>query len=104
MEERVKQAFRLKVVQIMIRLHRLRNWFLFCWGFYAKSTVSQLFKSDSSQIHVSWTISDQCLISPLSRHWRASCSAIPINLSSKGEKPLLPVLKTLVCCGRGLNP
>ena len=36
-----------------------------CLGFYAVSTVFQLFNSDSSQIHVSWTI--------------------PIILSAKGE-------------------
>ena len=35
---------------------------------------------------------------PLSWHWRVSCSSIPIILSIKGEKPLLSVLKTLVCC------
>ena len=42
-----------------------------CLGFYAASTVFQLFKGDSSQISVSWTIFDQYmyLTSSLSRHW-----------------------------------
>ena len=75
-----------------------------CLWFYAVSTVFQLFNGDSSQIHVSWTIFDQYLISPIFWHWRASRSAIPIILSANGEKPLLPVLKTLVCRGRGSNP
>ena len=35
-------------------------------GFYAVSTVFQLFNGDSSQIHVSWTIFKQHLASPLS--------------------------------------
>ena len=74
-----------------------------CLGFYAVSTVFQLFNGKSSQIHVSWTIFNQYLTSPLSRHWRASCIAIPIILSARG-KLLLSVLKTLVCCGRGSNP
>ena len=56
-----------------------------CLGFYAVSTVFQLFNSDSSQIHVSWTIFNQYLTSPLSWHWWASCCAIPIILSVKGE-------------------
>ena len=49
----------------------------------------------------------QYLTSPLSRHWWASCSAIPKILHAKGggkEKPLLPVLTTSVCGGRGPNP
>ena len=33
-----------------------------CLGFYAVSTVFQLFNGDSSQIHASWTISDQSII------------------------------------------
>ena len=28
---------------------------------------------------------NQYITSPLSKHWRASCSAIPIILSAKGE-------------------
>ena len=32
---------------------------LFCLGFYAVSTVFQLFNSNISQIHVSWTIFKQ---------------------------------------------
>ena len=58
---------------------------LFCLVFYAISTVIQLFNGDGSQIHVSWTIFNQYLTSPLSRHWRASSSAIPIILSAKGK-------------------
>ena len=65
-------------------LGHFRNLFV-CLGFYAVSTVFQLFKGDGSQIHVSWTIFDQHLTSPLSRHWRASRSVIPITLSAKGE-------------------
>ena len=53
--------------------------------FYAVSTVFQLFNGDSSQIHVSWTIFNQYLTSPLSWHWQASHSAIPIILSAKWE-------------------
>ena len=57
-----------------------------CLGFYAVWTVFQLFNGFSSQIHVSWTIFlNQYLTSPLSWHWRASRSAIPITLSVKGE-------------------
>ena len=37
-----------------------------CLGFYAVSTVFQLFNCDSSQIHVSWTIFNQYLTGPLS--------------------------------------
>ena len=37
-----------------------------CLGFYALSTVFQLFNSDRSQIHVSWTIFNQLLTSQLS--------------------------------------
>ena len=73
---------------------------LVCLWFYAVSTVFQLFNGDSSQIHVSWTISNQYL----TRHWRASHGAIAIILSANGGKPLLPALKTLVCHGRGSNP
>ena len=53
--------------------------------FYAISTVFQLFNSDSSQIHVSWTIFNQYLTSPLSWHWWASHSAVIIILSAKEE-------------------
>ena len=59
--------------------------FFVCLGFYVVSTVFQLFNSDSSQTHVSWTIFNQYFTSPLSWHWRASCSAIPIILNAKGE-------------------
>ena len=67
-----------------------RDLFLFvclfvCLGFYAVSTVIQLFNGDSSQIHVSWTIFNQYLTSPLSWHWQANRSAIPIILNAKGE-------------------
>ena len=31
-----------------------------CLGFYVVSTIFQLFNGDSSQIHVSWTISFTC--------------------------------------------
>ena len=48
--------------------------------------------------------SGQNSTSSLSWHWRASLSAIPIFLNTKGGKPLLPVLKTLVFRGRGSNP
>ena len=58
---------------------------LFWLGFYAVSTVFKLFNGDSSQIHVSWTIFNQYLTSPLSWHWRASRSIIPLILSAKGE-------------------
>ena len=57
---------------------------LFVWGF----TPYQLFNSDSSQIHVSWTIFNQYLTSWLSWYCLASRSAIPIILSTKGEKHL----------------
>ena len=36
----------------------------FLWGFYAVSTVFQLFNGDSSQAHVSLTNFNQCLTSP----------------------------------------
>ena len=39
---------------------------LFCLGFYAVSTVFQLFNGDSSLIHVSYSIFNQSLTSPLS--------------------------------------
>ena len=45
----------------------------------------QLFNSDSSQIHVSWTIFNQYLTSPLSWHWQASRSATSMILSTKRE-------------------
>ena len=59
---------------------------IFLFGFYAKSTVFLflVFDGDGSQIHFSWTCFDQHLTSPLSRHWHASRSAIPIILSAKG--------------------
>ena len=58
-----------------------------CKGLYAVSTIYmyQLFNGNSSQIHVSWTTSKHNLTSPLSWHWKASGSAIPIILSAKGE-------------------
>ena len=57
-----------------------------CLGFYAISTVFQLFNGDSSQIHVSWTnIFNQCLTSQLSWQWQVSRSAIPLILSAKGK-------------------
>ena len=56
-----------------------------CLGFYVVSTVFNLSNGDSSQIHVSWTIFNQYLTSPLSWHWRASGSTIPIILSTNGE-------------------
>ena len=56
-----------------------------CLGFHVISTVFQLFNSDSSQIHVSWTIFNQYLTSPLSLHWWTSCSANPIIQSAKEE-------------------
>ena len=40
--------------------------YIVCLGFYPVSTVLQLFNGDSSQIHVSWTIFNQYLTSPLS--------------------------------------
>ena len=49
------------------------------------STVFQLLNSDSSQIHVSWTVFNQYLTSLLSCTRRASGSAVPIIPSSKGE-------------------
>ena len=36
-----------------------------CLGFYAGSAVFQLLNGDSSQIHVSWTIFNQYLITPV---------------------------------------
>ena len=53
--------------------------------FYTVLTVFQLLNGYSSQIRVSWTTFNQYLTSPLSWHWQASCSAIPIILSAKGE-------------------
>ena len=53
-----------------------------CLWFYTVSTVLQLFNTDSSKIHVSWSF-NQCFTNPLSRHWPASRSAIPIVLSTK---------------------
>ena len=79
--------------------------FFFFWGgggVYALSTVFQLFNHGSSQIHVSWTIFNHYLTSPLSGHWKASRSVIVIL--SKGEMPLIPVFKTLVCRGQESNP
>ena len=58
---------------------------LFVWGFYTVSTAFQLLNGNSLQIHVSWTIFNQYLTSPLSRHWRASRSHFPIILSAKGK-------------------
>ena len=75
-----------------------------CLGSYTVSTVYQLYDGDISQIHVSWTIFNQHLISPLSRHWQVSHNAIPIILRCQGGKPLPLVLTTLVCCGQGSNP
>ena len=43
-----------------------------CLEFYTKSIVFQLFNCNSLQIHVSWTIFNQYLTSPLSWHWLAS--------------------------------
>ena len=40
--------------------------FVCLFGFYAVTTVFQLFNGDSSKIHVSWTISNQYITSPLS--------------------------------------
>ena len=37
-----------------------------CLGYYAVSTVFQLFNGDISQVHVPWTIFNECLTSPLS--------------------------------------
>ena len=65
------------------RLQTFSIWFV-CLAFYAVSTVFQLFNSDSSQIHVSWTIFNQYLTSLLSWHWRACRRAIPIILGAKG--------------------
>ena len=56
-----------------------------CFKFYAVSKVFQLFNGNSSQTHVSWTIFNQYLTNPLSRHYRTSRSAIPIILSAKGK-------------------
>ena len=56
-----------------------------CLRFYAMSTVFQLLNCNCSQIHVSRTIFNQYLTCPLSWHWQASCSTIPIILSAKGE-------------------
>ena len=53
-----------------------------CLGFYTVSAVCQLFNGDSSQIHLSWSIFNQCLTNPLSWHSRASCSAVPTILSA----------------------
>ena len=58
---------------------------LFVMGVYAVWTVFQLFNSESSQIHISWTISNKYLTSPLSWHSWASRSSILIFLSAKGE-------------------
>ena len=58
---------------------------MICLGFYAVSTVFQLFNGDSSQIHVSWTFFlNQRLTSPWSWHWLASRSVIPIIQRAKG--------------------
>ena len=63
-----------------------------CLGFYTVLTVFHLFNSDSSQIHVSWTIFNQYLTSPSFWHWQASCSAINFhNPERKVGKRLLPV-------------
>ena len=56
-----------------------------CLGFCAVSTVFQLFNGNSSQSHVSLTIFNQYLTSPLFWHWQASRSAVPIILGAKGE-------------------
>ena len=72
-----------------------------CLGFYAVSTVFQLFKGDSSQIRVSWTIFNKYLTSPLSWRWWASRSAISIILSAKGESRYNQLL---VCHGQESNP
>ena len=66
---------------------------LICLGFYAVSTVFQLFNSDRSQIYVSWTIFNQYLTSPLSRHRLASYSAIPIILTARGQSHYYQVLR-----------
>ena len=69
---------------------------LFVWGFYTVSTAFQLFNGNSLQIHVSWTIFNQYLTSPLSRHWQASRSHFPIILSAKGESHFYQFLKNLL--------
>ena len=62
---------------------KISNPFNVCLGFYAVSTVFQLFNGNISQIQVSWTSFNQNLTSPLSWHWQVS--AIPIILKAKGE-------------------
>ena len=58
---------------------------LFVWGLTPLSTLFHLFNGNSPQIHVSRTIFNQYLISPLSCYWRASRTAIPTILSTKAE-------------------
>ena len=99
----------LRVLKLMI------VWRFVCLGFYAVSTVFQLINGDSSQIHVSWAIFNQYLISPLSWDWRASRSAIPIILSTtttslnshyperQGGKATTTSLRYFWLCGEGLN-
>ena len=60
-KNRTSLANRLQLSTMNMKLFEL----FVCLGFYTVSMVFQLFNSDSSQIHVSWTIFNQYLTSPL---------------------------------------
>ena len=71
---------------------------LYVWGFY--TVYQQLFNGNSSQVCVSWTIFNKSII--LTLVGQSKCYFH--NSERQGGKPLVPVFKNLVCCGRGLNP
>ena len=73
-------------------------------GCYAVSTVFQLLNNDSSHIHVSWTIfkpvlNQSIILTLADRSWCYSH-----NPECQRGKPLLPILKSLVCGGLESNP
>ena len=75
-----------------------------CLWFYAISTVFQISNGDSSQIHVSWNISNQYLTSPLFWHCGASCGAIPIILRAKGDNYYYQFFKDFGQSRPGIEP
>ena len=66
--------------------------------------LNYVFKSFLFQRCYNSVLCSTGLNSPLSWHWPASRSAIPIIQSAKKESHYYQFLKTLVCRGRGSNP
>ena len=81
-----------------------------CLGFFAVSTVVQLFNSESSQIHVSWTNFNQYLTSPLTSpyDWQQLLPKEHLYLSNTTVKnlaripsfPLPPAFPKLPLCNQ----